>query len=258
MRWSLRVLLIAMAGIGVCLGAWRYFRDAESYQKAIRQMARAGDSLVQDVELAVEFGAPIDHRRGSRPPAKYSWRFQSAVDGCGCERDFLLDPNVSWNVPLYSSTRTNADRLGDRRRYRIGPRLSRNRPQIFAVVGPDTAFEALWVSDSPDRDVLPNDLILLMDANLGDVHWMEPIDIEVADHLPTDASAKPKPLPPAATSRGRYVYFVDGVVWLLSKATPDAAITKLFTIESAQEHDRKGLLGKYRLDEFVSPGLGEY
>lgn len=258
MRWSLRVLLIAMAGIGVCLGAWRYFRDAESYQKAIRQMARAGDSIMQEVDMTIEFGSRFDDHRGSIPPEAYSWRFEIAVGSCGCERDFLLDPNVSWNDPLYASTRTSADSLGDRRRYRIGPRLSHNRPQIFAVVGPDTAFEALWISNSPDRDALPNDLVLLMDADLGDVHWIEPIDIEVEDHLPTDPSAQPKPLPRPATSRGRCVYFVDGVVWLLSKASPDAAITKFFTIDSAQEHDRQYVLGKYWLDEFVSTGLGTY
>jgi hypothetical protein len=127
---------------------------------------------------------------------------------------------------------------------------TRNSPvttNVFAITGPDTAFES---GDDPRfskyrlRDV-PADCILLMEVADSHTHWMEPGDYNVADLLAATGAL-------GDTVHGVikdriHILFAHGEVWALSPKTPMDAVKPFLTITAAKTANRESL-APYRVD----------
>jgi hypothetical protein len=113
---------------------------------------------------------------------------------------------------------------------------------VFAVTGPDTAFDG-----QPHKmSAAPPDLILLMEVRDSQTHWMQPGDYnitellayrgKIGDHL---HGLLPDRL---------HVLFADGTVWALDPNAPIADLQPFLTITGAKSHDRDQLLTPHRVD----------
>jgi hypothetical protein len=105
------------------------------------------------------------------------------------------------------------------------------------VTGSDTAFSSARVS----LDELPNSLVLVVQVERSDTHWMAPGDLNVEELTPTEQTRQL-----LLGKHGYGVLFRDGP-WVLSAKTPIEDLCKFFTVTGAKEYDREQLLGPYRV-----------
>lgn len=119
---------------------------------------------------------------------------------------------------------------------------------IFAIVGPGTAFTEFGRHKGKDTHDCPGDAILLVDHTNDSIHWMQPGDIEIDELMKPDWTNGIGRLAPNYPE-GFLVGFVDGSVWCISKDVPRDVICKFLTVESASNHDRTKELGPYTIEK---------
>lgn len=108
-----------------------------------------------------------------------------------------------------------------------------------AITGPGTAFDT---DKPPSLKGLPADLILILQVQESDTHWMEPGDLRIDQLAPVEETRR------LLLGIGGYVVlFADGERWVLSCETPISELCKFFTIGEATESNREELLAPYRL-----------
>jgi hypothetical protein len=84
--------------------------------------------------------------------------------------------------------------------------------------------------------------ILLVEIAHSGIHWMAPGDLSM--------DAIPESLVQGVEGDGFHVFFADGQVWFLSADVPLEEVKKFMTIDSAKNHDREQILGRYALSRF--------
>lgn len=187
----------------------------------------------QDVFRSMPTSAFVDQDGRER----YSWRFAMfpyVTEGCG---DFSIDG--AWDADD-SGTRSFREWNSW---YQYPDRFWKRSPHamMLALVGPGTAWNEGKINWHERKD----DSILLIEHPSSGLNWMQPGDVQVDEFEQTieliKASAIEKSLD------GFRVMFADGELWRLSPAVPTADLALFKTLQSAQEHDREKLLGKYRL-----------
>jgi hypothetical protein len=119
--------------------------------------------------------------------------------------------------------------------------------QIFALIGPGTAFSEFEVGNGLATAKAEPDAILLLDSKNELIHWMQPGDI---DYRPLAWSLNVTGFGDLAPNYpdGFLVAFVDGAVWWIRKDVPHDVLSPFFTIEGAQQHDRDKELAPYALE----------
>lgn len=127
--------------------------------------------------------------------------------------------------------------------------------QIFALVGPGTAFTEYFASKGRNPSAAEPDAILLLDCQNRLIHWMEPGDIDVGRLLRPDQFTIGEHLAPNFPP-GFLIAFVDGAVWWIRGDVPQEVIVPFFTLKGAQTHNRDDELAKYALDKL--PPLVKY
>ncbi len=108
-----------------------------------------------------------------------------------------------------------------------------------AIIGPGTAFDA---GTPPSLKQLPKDLILILQVEHSDTHWMEPGDLRIDQLAPSEETTRL-----LLGSDGYAVLFADGEKWVLSSKTPISDLCKFFTLAGAKQFDRDQILGPYRV-----------
>jgi hypothetical protein len=107
-----------------------------------------------------------------------------------------------------------------------------------AITGPGTAFHA---GTSVSLRQLPKDLILILQVEHSDTHWMEPGDLRIDQLAPSEGTKRL-----LLGNDGYAVLFADGKSWVLASKTPISDLCKFFTLAGANQFDRDELLAPYR------------
>jgi hypothetical protein len=117
---------------------------------------------------------------------------------------------------------------------------------VFAVTGPDTAFDDLPHKRGLPHEPgdLPPDLIVLMEVADSNTHWAQPGDYNVTDLLAYRGKIGDH-LHGLLPDR-LHVLFADGEVWALDPAAPIADLQPFLTITGAKSHDRDQLLAPHK------------
>jgi hypothetical protein len=167
-----------------------------------------------------------------------SWRM--TVTAVGLSGPY---PGQPWKSPLNQVY----DNAAGRSMYAV---TSRSQPsqytQVFALVGPGTAFTEFAEGKGRNSNDAEPDAILLLECKNHLIHWMEPGDIDVSVLKGSrDGFDELEPNYP----EGFLVAFVDGAVWWIKKDVPSEVISHFYTVEEAQAHDREKELAPYALDK---------
>ncbi|MHB0959937.1 MAG: leucine-rich repeat domain-containing protein [Pirellulaceae bacterium] len=133
--------------------------------------------------------------------------------------------NLRWLLDSFSQTYV----FGSQRRAAPG----KIRPNLVAVVGPDTAFGD--GTSTPSH--VPGDTIVLVETAGLDIYWTQPGDLDVRDVPPS--------LVDGIDGLGVHVAFADGEVWYLEREVPLAVLKRFFTVEGAATRDREAELSPY-------------
>jgi hypothetical protein len=185
-------------------------------------------------------GFPESQYRTPEGTITCSWRL-TVFSGLSTSGPY---PNQLWNSPFNQA----ADNDEDRRIYAV---TSRSQPspftQVFALVGPGTAFTEFGVGKGRDTKDAEPGAILLLDCKNHLIHWMEPGDVDVSV-LKRSKEFGFENLEPNYPE-GFLVAFVDGAVWWIKKDVPSDVISQFYTLEGAQSHDREKELAPYVLDK---------
>lgn len=110
---------------------------------------------------------------------------------------------------------------------------------VLAIRGPDTILEIGFEHLSE----LPDGMILTMESNDRDIHWMSDENFELRD-LERDTGRKPG----SEWPEGFYVIFADGQIWYLSKDVPTSSLATLATRHGAAANDRENVLWGHVLE----------
>jgi hypothetical protein len=108
-----------------------------------------------------------------------------------------------------------------------------------AITGKGTAFDA---GNPLSLKQLPKDLILILQVERSDTHWMEPGDLNIDQLVPSDETKRL-----LLSNDGYVVLFADGERWVLSAETPIRDLCTFFTLAGAMRFDREKILGPYRV-----------
>lgn len=170
--------------------------------------------------------------RDRRGRALYSWRLRLVpfvVEGVPTK----MDLDAPWYAPANNALTARQmpcycfSREPDWHRGAI--------TNVAAVVGSGTAFDP---REHPRWDVLPPDLILIIETEKASVLWAEPGDLDIADvHQSITAGLD---------GQGVLVGFSDGQVWFLDRRVPLEDLLHFMTIEGAKKSDRATRLAPYR------------
>jgi hypothetical protein len=117
--------------------------------------------------------------------------------------------------------------------------------QIFALVGPGSAFTEYAERAGLDSNTAEPDAILLIDCKNELIHWMEPGDIAIGPLLHRDNDIGD--VLASNYRQGFLIAFVDGAVWWIRTDVPQKVIAPFFTLEGARAYDRDDALAKYAL-----------
>jgi len=175
-----------------------------------------------------------------------SWR----LGGIGLRSDPVPSLKKHWQSPqnkIFDEPTTT---------FVIGPRSTDSGSiytNVFGLVGPGTALTEFAAKNNPDLAKLPDDAIVLLESQGEKVHWIEPGDIDLARLEEFKTGAGIGDLKPSYPE-GYLVAFADESVWYIRKDVPRSIVSKFFTVEGAQTHDRRKELGPYVLDE-LNPEL---
>ncbi|MCI0334416.1 MAG: hypothetical protein L0228_14455 [Planctomycetes bacterium] len=192
------------------------------------------------------------HVGGSGFPPSVN-RTEDGQIGCSWRREIKSNPfygtpiDQFWKSP-YTQIEGGEliDNDGYRQAFTVKGRPSEHT-QIFALIGPDTAFTEYAVGTGRDSNTAEPDAILLIDCQNRLVHWMEPGDIEVNRLLSPDIEIGESLAP--NYEQGFLFAFVDGAVWWIRKDVPQKVIAPFLTLEGARTHDRDDELAKFALDK---------
>jgi hypothetical protein len=255
-RRGLTVVAIASAailGVGLRIAPAVLEARRAALSAQYRNSLRSIHFLLGTYESARERLPPRDNVDSAGRPLS-SWRVSidaftgdfgdsTTEDSSDSEGDHYrsrYDLGAAWNAP------SNRDAASDHWMFCWDD--PRTLTSVFAVTGPDTAFD-----DRPHRRGLPHepgdlppDLIVLMEVADSNTHWAQPGDYKVTDLL---------------AYRGRlgdhlhgllpdrlHVLFADGEVWALDADAPIADLQPFLTITGAKTHDRDQLLGPHKVD----------
>jgi hypothetical protein len=132
--------------------------------------------------------------------------------------------------------------------------------QVFALVGPGTAFSEFVYTNGRDGAEAEPDAILLLDAKNDTIHWMEPGDIQLETLLAGESDDPGFGNLTPNYSEGFLVAFVDGAVWWIKRDIPHKVLLPFLTVEGARSHDREKELTPYALDKLppLKPRDGMY
>jgi hypothetical protein len=231
-RFLLLQLIIWFAVIPSCTSN-RHERD-----RAMQRMRGKLGALhvhVAAITFPHKFAFPPAVLRDKDGKALSSWRFEMAY-GNSEPPPYLNQPWNSSSNQQFAS-RNNSFLVKDL----DAPSIY---TQVFALVGPDTAYSEYEQGMGRDLIDCEPDAILLLEAQNQSINWMEPGDVELDDLTAGDWQSgigNLKPNYPDAFIVG----FVDGSVWLIDKNVPRAAISKFFTLKEAARYDRDEVLGPY-------------
>jgi len=170
-----------------------------------------------------------------------SWRF--ACNPCvvsGARVEDIPDVTIPWK----------SDKL-DHWRHKVVSKYCFSgtcETNVMAVIGKGTAFEK---GKRFLRQDLPRDLILIIEVRDTGVHWMAPVDLDVAK-LGNILSGKESRISLGTRKDGFLVGFVDGEVWLLKRDIPKDVLLKFCSREAAAVNDREKLLSDFRLASMKS------
>lgn len=235
------VLLILLVGEVSCTS------EEETVRRDLLKMSRMVGALQLTMpDIAGESGFPPSAFRNERGEPTTSWRLGFARHNSESPPDM----RTLWSEPKNQRFDTDARR----RTYAIGigpGNAATQYTQVFALVGPGTAFTEFQADKNPNMGDLPPDAILLLEHRNNTIHWMEPGDIEVENLQKGNWKTGIGGLQPNYAD-GYLVAFADGAVWYIRKDVPREAISKFFTVKEARQNDRGDLLGPYVLDR-ISP-----
>jgi hypothetical protein len=127
-------------------------------------------------------------------------------------------------------------------------KLPSKYPDLFALVGPGTAFSEFEQNRGKNLIDCPDDAILLIDHQNDSIQWMQPGDIEVGELLNSQWKTGIGNLKPNYPE-GFLIAFVDGSVWFVKKDVPRDVISKFFNVEDARKYDRDLELGPYVIEK---------
>lgn len=211
-----------------------YIDDRHFQEKMVRKAGLIGKLLLEAREenYPVRFNYYFSTCLSDDAP--YSWRMALILFNISSDDYVPLDPKKDWSNPYYAPN----DQLA-RGLYQWVRSEGANAPaDIYAVTGDDTAFNEIFVNYQP-VDHVPEDCILLIDASLDSLHWMEPVDIKIEDCR--------EKLPRSTAKYGRIIVFSDGETWLLQSDTPDEKVIPFLSIEGASKYDRDAELAGYMI-----------
>lgn len=116
---------------------------------------------------------------------------------------------------------------------------------LMAIRGVGSAFEFMDREGIEELRRTAPQAILLTEVCNSTVPWMQAGDLEL-DTIPREINSSEKLGIGSAHGYDQFaVGFADGEVWLLDSSIPFSKLGKFLTVESAQKHDRKNILGKY-------------
>ena len=238
-----KLILVAL----VCLSCASCTRPADQQLAAMRQMQTIVAMLhgyAPQVRGKPGFVGneidPISH------VATCSWRLTVCAFS-----PFGPQPSIAWNSPINQTF----DTVHQRRLFSVA---SRSQPtmytQVFALVGPGTAFTEFNIDKGQNSGDAEYDAILLLDAKNHLIHWMEPGDVEVGPILRSrdDGFAELE----SNYFDGFLVAFVDGAVWCIRRDVPHAILSPFMTVDGAKQHDRDKELAPYAIKKL--PPLNKY
>lgn len=170
--------------------------------------------------------------RDGRGRALYSWRLRLVpfVEGFPTK----MDLHAPWYAPANHALTSRPmpyycfSRDPDWRKRAV--------TNVVGVAGPGTAFDA---HEQPRREILPPDLIVIIETGKAAVHWAEPGDLDIAD--------VDQWITAGLDGQGVLVGFADGQVWFLDRRVALEDVRAFMTIEGAKRLDRATQLGKYRV-----------
>lgn len=172
-----------------------------------------------------------------------SWRFQLRpfCDSC-CNPPSRSDYSAPWNAPPnlpWAMYGPEYFAFNDDNTAGAFPTTT----NVFAITGPETAFDGQKPCSLNELD---GDTILIIEVVNSATHWMQPGDFDVHSMSRTIGVSNAKGIS-GCRGDGFCVGFADGEAWFMRNDTPFEAVSKFFTIEGAKAHNRKRVLGKYRL-----------
>jgi hypothetical protein len=229
-------MLLVVALSGSCFDS-----TDQTRKRTLNEISAYHVFLVDGMRSAAKSDSVASFDNTTGDSAAISWRLVLVLGHTAWESGVRVDPTIPWDSEYYASV----DREFDNRAFRVPVHTkSDGKCNLFAVVGAGTAFTSLQDGDETN---IRGDSILLMDADLGDVHWMSPVDIDGPS-----IEQRPDTMPPPATADGRYVAFADGVVMLLSSDVPNKLLAKFISADPATPRNRERDLGPFVLDRVDS------
>jgi len=114
---------------------------------------------------------------------------------------------------------------------------------VFAVIGEGTAFDH---SAAKQWEDVPPNTVILIEAYGRNVHWMQPVEIDVNSMFETSEDVTLSDWL-GNVDKGVLIGFVDMTVWRISDQTPLSVLKQFFEIESAALVDRENMLGSFRI-----------
>ena len=242
--WSLITASFLLSG-----GGCNRQNSESSQEKMLSRLAVFGDWFVDLADIVQErYGPP-----GEGHTRRAGWRALLCTTMPAIDLP-VYDKNSAWDSDHYEALFSHDFAIG----YQLGTAGAEDdfSPDILAATGPGTAFDAICHSGSEALEDIPHDTVLLIAAELPDVHWMQAKDLEASRYLASSGDAHSE-LPESPTSIGRLVYFMDGEAWLLDPKTPVASLLRFITIEGADRHDRDNVLGSHLLHRVTRDSCDE-
>ena len=245
-RYSLRGLLIGVTLLVCAIGLVTLFvrqADVRRRQNEIRNALRQAYLSVSGFDDARRrLPAAIFTSPDGKPLS--SWRFQVApywgINWLGRQ-----NYDAAWDASINAQPRAMAYYANSTKFLDDSPPTT----NVFAVSGPDTAFE---VGEHPKVSKyqllnVPADSILLMEVADSNTHWMQPGDYDVEKLLA--ATGRLGDTVQGLLNDRIHILFADGQVWALSPDMPIDALKPFLTITAAKTADREKQLAPYRVDD---------
>lgn len=218
--------------------------EAKERSEHFRYVGNCLNILVYGLKLN-----PINRHWSLHDETKFgnSWRLYYSLtypfDDADAERG---DGNQPWQTESLQHWDDMIHYLFCAQKIREFPRDQRYA-NLMAVRGPGSAFEFMDQHGLDElRKVAPNAILLSEVAN-SNVPWMQVDDLEL-DTLPR--TVNPTNKMDIGSSRGYDQFgvgFADGEVWFLKTSIPFEELAKFLTVDGASEHDRREVLGQYRV-----------
>jgi hypothetical protein len=244
-RFSLRTLLLATAGVAFLGVAFRYVADLARHREL--------EQRIRNNFLQIELGL-LNHEdaRRARVPSVLtevdgnelsSWRWQVVpyMEQLPNDGSFTFDLKARWDAPINKDPRNVPHQI-----YCWGLGDKSSHTSVFAIAGPEAAFEPRHWNQPGPRGEVPANCILVMEVADSKTHWMQPGDYDVTKLLA--ATGRLGDTVKGLLKDRIHILFADGEVWALSPDMPIDVLKPFLTITAAKAADRDQQLAPYRVD----------